>query len=173
MRIFLSAGEVSGDVHGAFLAYALKKAIPGVQLEGIGGERMRAAGIMTIQDLTAKNSVGFTEGLRFIPDYIRALRQVTRYLRDNRPDCIVFIDNQGFNLEIAKKIRKYGIYTFYYFAPQLWMWGLGALKKLRKPLTIYLQPSEKSGNIIAIKHRSQLTISGIRCWKRSMLHMMR
>ena len=123
VKIFLSAGEVSGDLHGAFLAKKLKELIPDLYLYGLGGERMRSAGVEIYDDLTAKNSVGILESLPFLFSNLKALKKTVALLKKERPDVVVFIDNQGFNLQLAKTTKKLGIYSFYYFAPQLWLWG--------------------------------------------------
>lgn len=143
MKIFLSAGEVSGDIHGAYLAEALKKTIPDLEIEGIGGEAMRRAGVRTVSDLTSKNTVGFIEGIRHLPYHVRVLHETARYIRASQPDCVVFIDNQGFNVELAKKIRRAGIIAFYYFAPQLWLWGSKNAKKIEKNIDYILATFQK------------------------------
>lgn len=143
MRIFLSAGEVSGDIHGAYLAEALRKILPDVELHGIGGEAMKKVGVLTVSDLTSKNTVGFIEGIRYLPHHIRALHAAARYIRRWQPDCVVFIDNQGFNMELAKKIRSSRIMTFYYFAPQLWLWGSSNAKKIEKNIDYILATFQK------------------------------
>ncbi len=122
-RIFISAGEISGDLHGGFLAREILRLAPDAELYGIGGEHMKAAGVTLTDDLTAKNSVGILESLPFIFDNLRSLRRAAKTLRELRPDMIVFVDNQGFNLSLAKESARLGIYSFYYFAPQFWMWG--------------------------------------------------
>lgn len=133
-KIFLSAGEISGDLHGAFLARALYEEIPGIQLCGIGGERMKAAGVTLIDDLTEKSSVGILEGLPHLRENLSSLKKARRFVRKWQPDCVVFIDNQGFNLNLAGTVKKEGITSFYYFAPQYWLWGLKKASSLENKL---------------------------------------
>ena len=133
-KIFLSAGEISGDLHGAFLARALYREIPGIQLCGIGGERMREAGVTLIDDLTEKSSVGILEGLPHLRENLSSLKKARRFVREWRPDCVVFIDNQGFNLSLARTVKTEKITSFYYFAPQFWLWGFKKASSLEKAL---------------------------------------
>src|SRR6056297_327158 len=143
MNIFLSAGEISGDIHGAFLAQKIFSLNENVTLTGIGGEKMEEAGVNIIEDLTDKNSVGILEGIPFIYENLKSLYKVKKYLKNNPPDKIVFIDNQGFNLKLAKYVKKLSIPTFYYFAPQLWLWGKKDKNKMTKNLDFILATFKK------------------------------
>jgi len=131
-KIFLSAGEISGDLHGAFLARELKAVMPGAEICGIGGERMREAGVTLIDDLTEKSSVGLLEGLPHLRGNLSALKRARLFMTSWSPCCVIFIDNQGFNLSLAKTVKKKGIYSFYYFAPQYWLWGFKKASSLEK-----------------------------------------
>ncbi|TYB31878.1 MAG: lipid-A-disaccharide synthase [Candidatus Mcinerneyibacterium aminivorans] len=142
-KIFLSAGEISGDVHGAYLAKELLSKKEEIKLAGVGGENMSRAGVKIIKDLTDKNSVGLLEGIPFIYENIKSLYQVKKFLKKNPPDKIVLIDNQGFNLKLAKFAKKLDIPTFYYFAPQLWLWGKKKKNKMVENLDYILATFRK------------------------------
>lgn len=123
MRLFLSAGEVSGDMYGAALARALQEAAPGIVLEGLGGNHMVGAGVRLLDDVTPCAAVGLLEQWSAVRPVARALRLAAKGLTDNRPDAVVLIDFQGANLKLAALARRLGIPTVYYILPQAWLWG--------------------------------------------------
>ncbi len=123
IKVMLSAGEISGDMHGAALAKELKNLNRNIFLFGMGGERMRSAGVELIYDLSSKGTVGIIEILKFLPSIIFGLSKMKRVLKKERPDILVLIDYQGFNMLLAKYAKKLGIKTVYYIAPQEWLWG--------------------------------------------------
>lgn len=124
MKIFLSAGEVSGDVHGAALCRELRALAPDVELVGWGSTRMEQAGVTLLEDLVPLAAVGLTENLKAIRPAARALERAVEFLSARRPDAVVLIDYQGANMRLANEARKIGIPTYYYIAPQEWIWGL-------------------------------------------------
>lgn len=123
ITLFLSAGEVSGDLHGAHLARALSAALPGVRLVGVGGARMREAGVEVLADVTAHSAVGLTEQLPHVWPVLKAFQQAKRALAELRPQAVVLVDYQGANLDLARHARTLGLPTVYYIAPQDWLWG--------------------------------------------------
>lgn len=122
MRIAFSAGESSGDLHGANLIRALREAVPSVECEGLGGERMAAAGMKLRCDLAERGIMGFAEVVRHFPAIRRIFRDTVAYLKEARPDCFVPIDYPGFNLRLAKEAKALGIPVVYYISPQIWAW---------------------------------------------------
>lgn len=104
-RVFLVAGEVSGDIHGADLAVQLARLAPGVRLEGIGGRRMGAAGVTLVQDSSEWGVVGWIEAARHVRPFLRRLAALTTRLLDDPPDVLVPIDFPGFNLTLLKRLR--------------------------------------------------------------------
>ncbi len=121
--IFFATGEVSGDMHAAALAKALKAQDPTLKLVGMGANRMRDAGVHLIADITSLSTIGILEPLRFLPKLLMILYILNVWVKRHRPDVIVLIDNQGFNQQILKTAYKLGIPTVYYIAPQEWQWG--------------------------------------------------
>ncbi|MCS7201861.1 MAG: lipid-A-disaccharide synthase [Dictyoglomus sp.] len=123
MKIMFSVGEVSGDVHGAYLIRTLKKYNSNLYFFGLGGERMEEEGLNLIANVTKFSTVGFVEPLPYIPIFLKLLNNLERVLEKEKPDLLILIDFQGFNIPLAKRAKKLGIPTIYYFAPQYWLWG--------------------------------------------------
>jgi lipid-A-disaccharide synthase len=118
-RIMMSAAEVSGDMHGAYLARELK----GCELFGMGGEKMRAAGVDIRIDITDKSTIGIIEALKYLPTQLLTFMKLKKMLKAERPDALILIDAQGLNMPLAKYAKRIGIRTIYYVAPQEWLWG--------------------------------------------------
>lgn len=121
-RIFLSAGEPSGDLHGAGLATALLRVWPDADLYGLGGPRMAAAGVRLIAGMDELAVMGFSEVAGRLPFFWRLLRRVRETLRDDSPDLVVPIDYPGFNFRLSRQARDAGLRVLYYIAPQVWAW---------------------------------------------------
>jgi lipid-A-disaccharide synthase len=132
MRVFVSAGEPSGDLHGANLLHALRKLRPDVELSGFGGERMAAAGCSLLYPLAEHAVIGLTQAAASVPMIWRVLTQADRHFREQRPDVVVVIDNPGFHWWLARTARKHGIPVVYFVAPQLWAWGSWRVGKMRR-----------------------------------------
>ena len=129
--IFLSAGEVSGDVHGAALAQALRAKAPELRLVGVGGPRMAAAGVELVADVTAHSAVGLTEQLPQLRPVLAAFKRAEAAMAAERPAAVVLIHYQGANVRLAARARALGVPTAYYILPQEWLWGLpGGLAKV-------------------------------------------
>src|SRR5690606_2427967 len=118
-----SAGEVSGDLHGSFLAKKLLQLKPQLRLTGIGSHEMKNAGVILLDDIASHSSVGLTESIQAIRPVSKAYYLAKEYFQQNRPDLVVLIDNQGFNFKMADLARKYNIPVAYYIGPQEWIWG--------------------------------------------------
>lgn len=130
-RIFISTGEVSGDLHGALLIEALRKqAQPmGIDLEimALGGDRMTATGVTMLGDTQSIGSVGLLESVPFILPTLNVQAMAKRWLKDHPPDLIVMIDYLAPNLGIGSFARAQfpHIPTVFYIAPQEWVWSFG------------------------------------------------
>jgi lipid-A-disaccharide synthase len=130
--IFLSAGEPSGDLHGAGLARALRDRIPGVRLTGLGGSRMAAAGVELLAGLDELSVMGFAEVLSRLPYFIRLRRRVFDALESESVDLVIPIDYPGFNLRLARHARTRGTPVLYYIAPQVWAWHASRARDLAR-----------------------------------------
>lgn len=130
--IMLSAGEASGDVHGATLCRALRALEPGVRLLGMGGAQMRAAGMEVLLDPTAHAAVGTSEAIGRIPALYRAYRALGARLVVERPRALVLIDFPEFNLRLARRARAAGVPVVYFIPPQLWAWRRGRIRQMAR-----------------------------------------
>ena len=122
MRIMIIAGEASGELHGAGVVAALKARRPGIDLFGIGGDRMEQAGCELVYHIERFSVMGITEVVRHLPFVRRALRRLDGLLESRRPDVLILIDYPDFNLRLARKARSRGIPVLYYISPQVWAW---------------------------------------------------
>src|SRR5262245_53000269 len=132
MRIFISAGEPSGDLHGANLIRELRARHPGVECVGFGGERMAAAGGKLLYPLCQLAVMWFARVLANAPRFLELISRADRYFRRERPDAVVLIDYPGFNWWVARRARFHGIPVFYFVPPQLWGWAGWRVKKMRR-----------------------------------------
>src|SRR5262245_4977495 len=131
MRIFISAGEPSGDLHGANLIRELKRLHPDVECVGFGGDRMRAAGARLLYPLCNLAVMWFLRVAGKLVLFIRLARQADRCFADERPDAVVLIDFPGFHWHLARLAHARGIPVFYFVPPQLWAWAGWRVKKMR------------------------------------------
>lgn len=129
-KILISAGEPSGDLHGAALARALKKRWPQAELYGFGGELMRKEGVQLLAHADQMAVMGFFEVARHLPFFLGLLRRVKDRLANDPPDLIIPIDYPGFNLRLARYAKQRGIPVLYYIAPQVWAWHRSRMKDL-------------------------------------------
>lgn len=131
-RIYLIAGEASGDLHGANLVRGLRALEPGIELRAWGGDRMSAAGAEVVKHYRELAFMGFTQVLLNLRTILRNLRSCKEDIRNFKPDAIVLIDYPGFNLRIAEFAHELGIPVHYYISPQLWAWKAGRVRIVRK-----------------------------------------
>ncbi len=131
IKIFISTGEVSGDLQGAVLVEALYRQaqLQGLNLDivALGGERMAAAGATLLGNTTKIGSVGIIESLPFVFPTLKIQQKAKEYLHNESPNIVVLIDYMGPNLSIGNYIRKTwrNLPIIWYIAPQEWVWSLG------------------------------------------------
>lgn len=133
--IMLSAGEASGDLHGATLCRALRELAPGARLVGMGGARMAEAGMEVVADPTGRAVVGMSEAVGRIPGLYRAYRALVRRIYEERPRALVLIDFPEFNLRLARQARRAGVPVVYFIPPQLWAWRRGRIRQMARRVT--------------------------------------
>ncbi len=131
-KVLLVAGEASGDLHGAGLVTALRRSDPAIEVWGVGGERLRKAGMHILVDTAAVATMGFVETFGTLGRLLSTYRQLKRFMREERPALLVLIDYPEFNLFLAKRAKALGIPVFYYIGPQVWAWRRGRVRKIAR-----------------------------------------
>ena len=131
-RIMIVAGEASGDIYGADLAREAHRLDPELHFFGIGGQRMREAGVQTMVDSADMAVVGLVEVLKHFDVISAAFLKLKKMLREDPPALLILIDYPGFNLRLAKVARRAGVKVLYYISPQIWAWRQGRLKKIAR-----------------------------------------
>ncbi len=126
------AGEASGDIYGADLVRESLKRIPDAHFFGIGGARMREAGVETLVDSGDMAVVGLVEVIKHFGVISAAFMKLKQIIRDDSPDLLILIDYPGFNLRLAKVAKKAGVKVLYYISPQIWAWRQGRVKKIAR-----------------------------------------
>lgn len=132
LRIFFSAGEPSGDLHGANLIRQLRQRDERVEAVGYGGPLMAEAGCRLHADLTSLAVMWFLRAILNIHRFWGLVSRADRYFRHHRPDAVVLIDYPGFNWWIARRAKAHGIPVFYFAPPQVWAWAQWRVKKMRR-----------------------------------------
>jgi lipid-A-disaccharide synthase len=131
-KVLLVAGEASGDMHGAELVAALRRSDPRLEVWGVGGVRLRQAGMHILVDTAAVATMGFVETFGTLGRLLGAYRRLKRFMIEERPALLVLIDYPEFNMLLAKRAKTLGIPVFYYIAPQVWAWRRGRVRKLAR-----------------------------------------
>ena len=132
LTVFLSAGEASGDLLGAALALELLARVPKIKLLGIGGDKMRAAGVATLFDISELSMIGLFEEITKLPGLLLIKHRLRRLFSKTPPAVFCGIDFPGFNVNIAGMAKKCHIKTICYKAPSIWSWGEWRVKGVKK-----------------------------------------
>lgn len=132
MRIFVSAGEPSGDIHAANLIRALRARRPDLEFVGFGGDRMAEAGCSLLYPLCRLAVMWFARVLAHVPTFLSLVSRADRYFAHHRPDAVVLIDYPGFNWWMARRAHFRGIPVYWFVPPQLWGWAGWRVKKMRR-----------------------------------------
>jgi len=134
--VFLFAGESSGDVHGEKLVTALRKKEPNLRIYGVGGPKMRSAGFESILNMEEFQVMGFVDVFLALPKLARLFFSLRHLLLKDKPDVVIFIDYPGFNLAMAKSLRKASFpgKVCHYICPSVWAWGKKRVAKMEKIL---------------------------------------
>ena len=132
MRLFISAGEPSGDLHGANLIHSLRRQDPNLDIVGFGGARMAAAGCRHLYPLCDLAVMGVSQVLANAPVFLEQISNADRYFRHHRPDAVVMIDYPGFHWWLARRAKFHRIPVFWFVPPQLWGWASWRVGKMRR-----------------------------------------
>lgn len=144
-QILLSAGEASGDMYAARLAAELKQRAD-VEIFGMGGAQMRAAGVDVVIDYSEVAVLGITEIIKHLPQLRRAMRNLVEEARRRKPALTILTDFPGFHLRLARKLKPLGRRSVYYICPQFWAWRpwRANLVRRRFALGLCIFPFEES-----------------------------
>ncbi|MDD5556607.1 MAG: lipid-A-disaccharide synthase [bacterium] len=146
-RLLVVAGEVSGDKHAAKLIREIRRMAPGIEIHAAGGERMRAAGATLLHDLASLAVLGSVEVLRHYRELRRIFHRLLSFIERERPAAVVLVDYPGFNIRLAKRIRRrrLPVRVIYYISPQVWAWGMRRKRTIGRTVDrmIAILPFEK------------------------------
>lgn len=131
-RFFISAGDISGDIHAAGLIARCLEADGVSEWRGMGGERMAAAGCRLLVPPETDPVIGFRKVIGRVPYYAGLLARIHRHLEQSRPDLVVLVDYPGLNMQIARLAGMLGLRVLYFICPQYWAWAPWRLKRFAR-----------------------------------------
>ncbi len=131
-RVFIVAGEESGDTHGAQLIAAVTRQRPQTTFMGLGGDAMRSEGMEILEHISNLSVVGFSEVIKHLPYFRKVMAKTIQAIKQFRPQRIILIDYPGFNMRLAKQIavQDNAIPVTYFILPQAWAWKENRVQKL-------------------------------------------
>ncbi len=144
-KIFIAAGEASGDQHAARLVSALRARRPEWRFVGMGGPKLEAAGVELREDLVERSVMGFLPVLASLGGIFETVARFVEELRRDPPDLLVIVDNPGLNLNLARLARSRGIPVVSYICPQVWAWAPWRIRRVarRSDLLLVIVPFEE------------------------------
>lgn len=131
-HLILVAGEASGDMHAGRLVEALMAMDPSLTFSGLGGPRMKKSGVEIYRDMTQLAVIGFIEVIRHYAEFKKIFQLILAKIDERRPLAVILVDYPGFNLRLAREIKKRNIRVIYYISPQVWAWGEKRVYNIRK-----------------------------------------
>jgi lipid-A-disaccharide synthase len=132
-KIFIIAGEASGDANGAELVKDLSELNQNILFYGIGGSKLKNKNVNIVQEYSSVNYIGYSNVIKNIRKIKRVLNKTIEYVKNLNPDLIILIDFPGFNLKFAELVKKfYKGKIIYYISPQIWAWHHSRIEKIRK-----------------------------------------
>lgn len=129
-KVMISAGELSGDIHAGAIACELKKINPNIEIFGMGGEELRAAGGEVLFDIKEYSVMGFIEVIKNLFKIIKLKNDFGKEMINRRPDCFVTVDYPGLNMRLAKMAHDLKIPVLMYIPPSAWAWHKSRAKKV-------------------------------------------
>ena len=154
--IFISAGDISGDIHAAHLVQAMKKLDPSLRVIAIGGPRLKECADTFVIVLASEGISGFVEPLKKLPLFFRLIKQVRTILQTQKPAAFIAVDYYGLNHQFLKVAKEENVPAYYYVTPQVWASRQYRAKRLaaltKKMYVIYpFEPAfhkERGGNAV-------------------------
>lgn len=131
-RIFLSAGEASGEHYGAALIPAIRRIVPDAEFFGLGGQRMETLGFRRVVRAEDVAVMGITEVILHMPRIYGEYRKLKASIREERPDLAILIDFPDVNLSLARHLKRAGVPVLYFVSPQLWAWKKYRIREVQR-----------------------------------------
>ena len=131
-KIFISAGEASGEYYGTLLIEALRQLQPDAEFFGLGGQRMEALGFRPIVRSEDVAVMGITEVVRHMPRIYREYRRLRASIAAEKPDIAILIDFPDVNLSLARRLKRLGVPVIYFVSPQLWAWKKYRIRSVQR-----------------------------------------
>lgn len=131
-KLFIVAGEASGDTRAAEVLHELKKINSEISYIGLGSEKMKAEGTEIIYDLPSVAVIGLSSVIKKYPFFRKLFFQTLDRIKQEKPDAVLLVDYPGFNLRLANKLKQAGIPVIYYVSPQVWAWADWRVKKIAR-----------------------------------------
>ena len=135
--LMIIAGETSGDKHAALLVESMKK-MDDLRLIGVGGDRMRSAGVELLHHVGEMSVMGFSEVFSKLIFFRKVRQDLLDAVASEKPAAVILVDYPGFNLRFAESAKKKGLKVIYFISPQVWAWGKGRIKKIRRTVDLML-----------------------------------
>jgi lipid-A-disaccharide synthase len=132
VRLLVSCGEASGDLYAAELVRHLRAHVPTLSVFGVGGDRLRAQGAGLVAHVRDMAVIGLVEVLRHLRRLRRVFDRVLAEVDHDPPRLAVLVDYAGFNLRLARELRRRGVPIVYYVSPQVWAWRRGRIRTIRE-----------------------------------------
>lgn len=178
MKIMMSAGEASGDMHAARVAAEIRRIMPDAEIFGMGGADMRKSGVRIIYDIENLGIIGVVEIIKHIPFFFRLRDMLKAAMIKEKPDVLVCVDYPGFNMKLAHTAKELGIPVVYYIAPTIWAWHKGRAKNIVRDVTkvasifpFEAEAYEKAGaNVTFVGHPLADTVKPSMSFEEAMEH---
>ncbi|MFZ0274026.1 MAG: lipid-A-disaccharide synthase [Acidobacteriaceae bacterium] len=131
-RIFISAGEASGEYYGTQVMAALQRLLPDAEFFGLGGRRMEALGFRPVVRSEDVAVMGITEVVRHMPRIYREYQRLRGSIAAEKPDIAILIDFPDVNLSLARRLKRQGVPVIYFVSPQLWAWKKYRIRSVQR-----------------------------------------
>ena len=131
-KIFLVAGEPSGNLHAARLARAIKEIDPQITFMGLGGAKMASEGIRLFYRTDELAIIGLPDIFKHLKKIKEMFTTFVAKVEEEKPDLVILVDYPGFNLRLAKELKRRGVKVLYYISPQVWAWRKGRINKIKE-----------------------------------------
>ncbi len=134
-KILIVAGEASGDLHASCLVEQIRKLNPRIKFFGLGGEKLQKQGVELYCNIVELAVIGIVEVLKNLKKFHNIFKGLLKKVDEEKPDLAILVDYPGFNLRLAKELKKRNIPVIYYISPQIWAWGQKRIKDIKKNIT--------------------------------------